>query len=158
MDEQTTPAQDFSREQPLMPDDWHEGDALPAPDPAPTAPEPTEKAGIEPAPEPAPEAPARDFSAEAAALLSARPELVGQALPDAVTRAAVEQGVPLLQAFLDYEQTQLRSELERLREENRVFRQNEAAARRSPVQGVAGSGADDAETDPFLAGFSGAGW
>ena len=158
MDEQTTPAQDFSREQPLMPDDWHEGDALPAPDPAPTAPEPTEKAGIEPAPEPAPEAPARDFSAEAASLLSARPELAGRSLPDAVTRAAVEQGVPLLQAFLDYEQTQLRSELERLREENRVFRQNEAAARRSPVQGVAGSGADDAETDPFLAGFSGAGW
>jgi hypothetical protein len=113
------------------------------------------------APEAAPEtdsAPARDYAAEAAELLKLRPALRGQPLPDAVARAAVEQGVPLLQAYLDHELREANAEAARLREENRVYRQNAEAARRSPVQGVAGSGGDDTAGDPFLAGFSGAGW
>ena len=115
----------------------------------------------EQAPDPAPETnpvPARDFAAEAAELLKLRPDLRGKPLPDAVARAAVEQGVPLLQAYLENELRAANAETERLREENRVFRQNADAARRSPVQGVAGSGGDDTAGDPFLAGFSGAGW
>ena len=133
-----TPAQDFAQEEPLLPDET-----------------PEEQAPETPA-EPA-SAPARDYAAEAAELLSARPELVGQTLPDEVMRAAVENGVPLLQAWLDHEQSRSREEIARLREENRVYRQNAEAARRGPVQGVAYAG-EDAEADPFLSGFTGSGW
>ena len=45
-----------------------------------------------------------------------------------------------------------------LREENRVYRQNAEAAKRSPVQGAAHPGGDDPESDPFLTGFNGSGW
>ena len=133
-----TPEQDFAKEEPILPDE------TPA-EPAPEAPA-------------APEAPsARDYAAEAAELLSARPELAGQTLPDEVTRAAVESGMPLLQAWLDHEQKTSRAEIARLQEENRVYRQNAEAARRGPVQGVAYAG-EDAEADPFLSGFTGSGW
>ena len=102
--------------------------------------------------------PARDYAAEVAALLTAKPDLVGKSLPDDVMRAAVEQGVPLLQAYLDHEQAETAAELRRLREENRVYRQNAEAARRSPVQGVSGAPGDEREGDPFLAGFNGESW
>ena len=65
---------------------------------------------------------------------------------------------PLLRAYLDHEQRETSAELERLREENRVYRQNAEAAKRSPVQGAAHPGGDDPEADPFLTGFNGAGW
>ena len=109
-------------------------------------------------PDPAPEAPERDFAAEAEALLSARPELRGKPLPEGVLRAALEENQPLLRAFLDHEQRETAAELERLREENRVYRQNAEAAKRSPVQGAAHPGGDDPEADPFLTGFNGSGW
>ena len=105
-----------------------------------------------------PERPARDYAAEAAELLKLRPALRGMPLPDDVARAAVEQDVPLLQAYLDHELREAEAEAARLREENRVYRQNAEAARRSPVQGVAGTGGDEQAGDPFLAGFNGAGW
>ena len=133
-----TPEQDFSKEEPILPD------AAP------------ETAGTESPAETEPVR-ARDYAAEAAELLSARPELVGQTLPDEVMRAAVENGVPLLQAWLDHEQSRSREEIARLREENRVYRPNAEAARRGPVQGVAYAG-EDAEADPFLSGFTGSGW
>ena len=133
-----TPEQDFSKEEPILPD------------------ETPEAVSEEPAAEQE-TASARDYAAEAAALLSARPELVGQTLPDEVMRTAVEDGVPLLQAYLDHEQSRSRAEIDRLREENRVYRQNAEAARRSPVQGVAFAG-EDAEADPFLSGLTGSGW
>ena len=133
-----TPEQDFSKEEPILPD------AAP------------KTAGTESPAETEPVR-ARDYAAEAAELLSARPELVGQTLPDEVMRAAVENGVPLLQAWLDHEQSRSREEIARLREENRVYRQNAEAARRGPVQGVAYAG-EDAEADPFLSGFTGSGW
>ena len=138
MDETVTvaPEQDFSKEEPILPDEAPEN----APDEAP-----------------AEQTDARDYAAEAAALLSARPDLRGKTLPDEVMRAAVEDGVPLLQAYLDHEQASSRAEITRLREENRVYRQNAEAARRSPVQGVAFAG-DDPEADPFLSGFTGTSW
>ena len=109
-------------------------------------------------PDPAPEASERDFSAEAEALLSARPELRGKPLPDGELRTALEENEPLLRAFLQHEQRETSAELARLREENRVYRQNAEAAKRSPVQGAAHPGGDDPEADPFLTGFNGAGW
>ena len=108
--------------------------------------------------EPAVELPERDFAAEAEALLSARPELRGKPLPDAVLRTALDENRPLLRAYIDHEQRETSTELARLREENRVYRQNAEAAKRSPVQGAAHPGGDDPEADPFLTGFNGSGW
>lgn len=115
------------------------------------APEPT----AEPTSEPLPEAPAaRDYAAEVAELLREHPELRGKPLPDDVTRAAVDEGTPLPEAYRAYAERETRAELNRLREENRVYRQNAEAARRAPVQGVADSGAETKGIDPFLAGFN----
>ena len=107
---------------------------------------------------PAHEPPERDFAAEAEALIEARPELRGKPLPDGVLRTALEENQPLLRAFLQHEQRETSAELERLREENRVYRQNAEAAKRSPVSGAAHPGGDDPEADPFLTGFNGSGW
>ena len=73
-------------------------------------------------------------------------------------RTALEENQPLLRAYLDHEQRETSAELERLREENRVYRQNAEAAKRSPVSGAANPGGDDPEADPFLTGFNGSGW
>ena len=108
----------------------------------------------EPEPTPIPEPPkARDYAAEVSQLLRAHPELRGRPLPDDVTRAAVDEGVPLTEAYRSYAEKETKAELERLREENRVYRQNEEAARRAPVQPVADSGVQEKAKDPFLAGF-----
>ena len=105
--------------------------------------------------EPLPEAPAaRDYAAEVAELLRQHPELRGRPLPDDVTRAAVDEGTPLSEAYRAYAERETKAELARLREENRVYRQNAEAARRAPVQGVADSGAETKGADPFLAGFN----
>ena len=108
--------------------------------------------------EPTAEPPERDFAAEAETLIKARPELRGKPLPEGVLRTALEENQPLLRAYLDHEQRETSAELERLREENRVYRQNAEAAKRSPVQGAAHPGGDDPEADPFLTGFNGSGW
>ena len=63
-------------------------------------------------PEAAP--PARDFAAEAEALIEARPELRGKPLPAGVLCAALEENQPLLRAYLDHEQRETSAELERL--------------------------------------------
>ncbi len=105
-------------------------------------------------PEPLPEPPkARDYAAEVSELLRAHPELRGKPLPDDVTRMAVDEGVPLPEAYRSYAEKETKAELERLREENRVYRQNEEAARRAPIQPVADSGVQEKAKDPFLAGF-----
>ena len=115
---------------------------------------PKPEAPAEPEPAPAPELPqTRDYAAEVAELLRIHPELRGRALPDDVTRAAVDEGVPLPEAYRAYAERETKAELERLREENRVYRQNEEAARRAPVQPVADSGVQERAKDPFLAGF-----
>ena len=108
--------------------------------------------------EPVTEVPERDFAAEAEALIEARPELRGKPLPDGVLRTALEENQPLPRAYRDHEQRETSAELERLREENRVYRQNAEAAKRSPVLGAAHPGGDDPEADPFLTGFNGSGW
>lgn len=112
------------------------------------------EAPAEPEPTPLPELPkTRDYAAEVSELLRAHPELRGKPLPDDVTRAAVDEGVPLPEAYRSYAEKATKAELERLREENRVYRQNEEAARRAPVQPVANSGVQEQAKDPFLAGF-----
>ena len=101
----------------------------------------------------------RDYQAEVEELLQARPQLRGQALPDAVSRAAVEGDKRLLLAYLDYEAQQAQAENERLRKENEIYKQNAATAARSPVRGVSGGGVTDLKpSDPFLDGFNAADW
>lgn len=101
----------------------------------------------------------RDYQAEVEELLQARPQLRGQALPDAVSRAAVEGDKRLLLAYLDYEAQQAQAENERLRKENEIYKQNAATAARSPVRGVSGGGATDLKpSDPFLEGFNSSDW
>lgn len=101
----------------------------------------------------------RDYQAEVEELLQARPNLRGQALPDAVSRAAVQDNKRLLLAYLDYEAKQAQAENERLRKENEIYKQNAATAARSPVRGVSGGGATDLKpSDPFLDGFNSSDW
>lgn len=93
----------------------------------------------------------RDFEAEVRELYAQRPEVKSQPLPDEVARACAA-GQPLKDAFADYEG---RQDAERLRRENRILRQNEAASARAPVRGVTGGGSPKAEPDdPFLRGFN----
>lgn len=97
----------------------------------------------------------RDYTAEATELLRVRPNLRGKDLPDEVTRDAVENGKPLITAYLDYEAKQNNAELERLRKENQIYKQNAEAAARAPVAGTSGGGATDTKAeDPFLVGFN----
>ena len=114
-----------------------------------------------PAPDPVDPAPAqpmsgqRDYTAEAGELLRVRPNLRGKDLPEEVTRDAVENGKPLVTAYLDYEARQNNAELERLRKENQIYKQNAEAAARAPVAGTSGGGSTNQKAeDLFLVGFN----
>lgn len=95
--------------------------------------------------------PTRDYRQEAQALLAARPQLRGTALPDCVQRACAG-GKSLLDAYTDYERMQERELGQRLRRENEILRQNAEAARRAPVRAGQGVGGSPGEDD-FLRGF-----
>lgn len=97
----------------------------------------------------------RDYTAEATELLRVRPNLRGKDLPDEVTRDAVENGKPLVTAYLDYEAKQNQAELDKLRKENQIYKQNAEAAARAPVAGTSGGGSTEQKAeDPFLVGFN----
>jgi len=92
----------------------------------------------------------RDFQAEVAELYAQRPELKDSLLPDEVAQDCV-RGKPLKDAYADYEG---RRNARQLRQENRILRQNAAAAAMAPVRGVTGGGSPAGEPeDPFLKGF-----
>ena len=97
----------------------------------------------------------RDFTAEAAELVKVRPDLAGQTVPERVVRACLSENKPLLVAYTEYEAAQHKAEADRLRRENQIMQQNQAAADRAPVRGVRGGG--DTGTRPeddFLRGFN----
>lgn len=96
---------------------------------------------------------ARDFAAEIRELWAMRPELKGTTIPSEVAAAAAS-GQNLTLAYLNYEAKQSKSEADKLRRENDVYKQNAAAAAKAPVKGVTGGGATDTQPkDPFLEGF-----
>ena len=105
--------------------------------------------------------PERSYLGELSELLEACPELRGQRLPEEVVRAAVSGGCSLLSAWQQHSAAQNRTENERLREENRILRQNADMAMRAPVRGAAGgpeTGTPQSEFErSFLRGFE-AGW
>lgn len=96
----------------------------------------------------------RDFKAEVAELLTARPELRNVRIPDEVARACAIEGKPLVTAYSEYEAKQAKAEAQRLRKENRTLHQNQAAAAKAPVRGVSGSGPIESAEDDFLKGFN----
>lgn len=107
-------------------------------------------------PDPAPVAtpPQRDYTAEAGELLSIRPQLRNQQLPDEVIQM-VAAGKTMKDAYLEYEAKQQTAETERLRKENQILKQNAEAAARAPVAGTAGGGSTNQKAeDPFLVGFN----
>lgn len=101
-----------------------------------------------------PKAGGRNWSAEVAELMSARPQLRGKELPQSVQDRAVKGGVSLILAYLEYESEQNQAEITRLKQANRTHEQNAASAARAPVTGVTGGGATDTSpSDPFMDGF-----
>jgi hypothetical protein len=107
-------------------------------------------------PDPAPVAtpPQRDYTAEAGELLSIRPQLRNQQLPDEVIQM-VAAGKTMKDAYLEYEAKQQTAETERLRKENQILKQNAEAAARAPVAGTSGGGSTDQKAeDPFIVGFN----
>lgn len=103
--------------------------------------------------------PGRDWSAEVAELLSARPDLEMTQLPDAVANAALRGGKRLVAAYRDYEDMQKQAVISALRKENTILKQNADSAARAPVRGVTGGGVIDARPkDDFLDGFNAEDW
>jgi hypothetical protein len=79
--------------------------------------------------------------------------LRGTTIPSEVAAAAAN-GQNLTVAYLAYEAKQAKAEVENLRKENEIFKQNAAAAAKAPVRGVTGGGATDTSPkDPFEVAF-----
>ena len=98
--------------------------------------------------------PRRDFQAEVEELYRLRPETKDMELPPDVIRDCVSGGKPLVYAYMEHEKNKTaetaaseHEELERLRKELAISRQNEAAAARAPVGGVTGGGATNTEPE-----------
>jgi len=97
----------------------------------------------------------RDWGAEVAELLSARPDLRVKELPDEVTSAAINGHKRLLVAYTDYEKNQNKAVVTNLQKENHILKQNASSAARAPVKGVTGGGVTDTQPkDDFLDGFN----
>ena len=77
----------------------------------------------------------------------------GEKLPDEVIAACAKEGAPLRAAMAEYELKKAKLEIERLRREIAVLRQNASAAAKAPVKGASAGGTDTKGKDPFLEGF-----
>lgn len=113
---------------------------------------PEQTAQSAPAPETVPAQ--RDYHAEALELLRAYPDMAGKQLPQEVVADAVANNRPMVEAYRIYREKLNADEMERLRKENSIRKQNEAAAAKAPVSGVTKGGSTEQKaTDPFLKGF-----
>ena len=100
----------------------------------------------------------KSFEKEIPALLELNPELRerisrGEEIPREVLEICAKTGVSLRTAYAEYAVKQARVEIERLRKENRILRQNAAAAAKAPVRGASAGGSDNKGKDPFLEGL-----
>ena len=101
----------------------------------------------------------RDFRGEIRALLLSQPQLreklaAGESLPREVISECVKNGAPLRTAYAEYAAKQARVEVEQMRRENEILKQNSAAAAKAPVRGTsAGGGTNNKGKDPFLEGL-----
>ena len=103
------------------------------------------------APEPQPVVPQRDLNVEVQQLKLLYPDV--KELPTEVTQAWTS-GVPLLSAYLAYQNSQVRKAAAKLKKENQILKQNAASAAMAPVTPVSGGGdVTPKKKDPFEAGF-----
>ena len=95
--------------------------------------------------------PQRDLNAEVQQLKLLYPDV--KELPTEVTNAWTS-GVPLLSAYLAYQNGRMRKAAAELKKENQILKQNAASAAKAPVTPVSGGGdVTPKKKDPFEAGF-----
>lgn len=101
-------------------------------------------------------APQNQFAIQARELLAAAPELVGQQkLPDEVIRGFAEGKGTLLELYRQYKANAETAEINRIKKENQILKQNAASAKRAPVVGVSRGGSTNVQPeDAFLSGFN----
>jgi len=96
----------------------------------------------------------RDFKTEVADLFRAYPNSRNERIPDEVTNDALASGKPLVQAYAEWKARTASAEATRAKRENKILKQNQAAAARAPVSRVTGGGKTDTHpVDDFLQGF-----
>lgn len=102
-------------------------------------------------------APTRDVKAEVAELFRAFPNARNEKIPNDVTTEAIEKGIPLVQAYANWKTRSVSAEAAeatRVKRENKILKQNQAAAARAPVTKTTGGGKTDTKpVDDFLRGF-----
>ena len=102
---------------------------------------------------------AEEFRREVNELLGRCPQLRerfarGEGLPREVVAVCAQEKIPLRMAYAEYELNAAKTELEQLRRENEILRQNTNAAAKAPVKSVAlGGSTNEQRKDPFLEGF-----
>lgn len=97
----------------------------------------------------------RDFKAEVAELFRAHPEARTEKIPDDVTNDAISMGKPLVQAYAEWKARTASAKATRAERENKILKQNQAAAARAPVTKTTGGGkTDNKPVDDFLRGFN----
>ena len=96
----------------------------------------------------------RDFRQEVADLFRAYPAARTEQIPDEVTNDSLATGKPLVQAYADWKARTASAKASRAERENKILKQNQAAAARAPVSKVTGGGKTDTRpVDDFLRGF-----
>ena len=72
-----------------------------------------------------------------------------------MTNDAIATGKPLIQVYMDYKLKQTSAKAKTAEKENKILRQNAAAAQKAPVRRSTGGGQTDTKpSDPFLEGFN----
>ena len=116
----------------------------------PDAASPVRESGVSDQKTPVSLRPPRDLRGEVAQLRTLYPEL--RRLPDQVAQA-VSRGVPLVTAYLAYQDAERSKTVALLRQENRILRQNADSASRAPVRGAGRGGAASGGKSLFEQGF-----
>jgi len=99
--------------------------------------------------------PTRDFQQEVSDLFRAFPDARNEKIPDEVTNSAISRNIPLLQAYSEWKAKTASATASRVQRENKILKQNQAAAKRAPVSRVTGGGnTNTSPDDPFLKGFN----
>ena len=101
----------------------------------------------------------RDFKKEVADLFRAYPTAHERPVPNEVTNDALVNSKPLVQAYAEYMARTSSAKAKNAERENKILKQNQAAAAKAPVSKVTGGGKTDSKPDDdFLTGFNSDTW
>lgn len=101
----------------------------------------------------------RDFKQEVADLFRTYPNARIDGVPEEVSTAALAENKPLVQAYAEWRARTASAKATRTERENKILKQNQAAAARAPVRNVTGGGkTDSTASDAFLQGFNDDSW